>query len=376
MAMEIVISLVGSSDVLSNYDGIITIIQMGILGLLLIEILYSISIKSSLGVDEFICSLFIAYIFLSAIWSENLQIYTHSLNCLYVAVAFIIYIINKRYGNKQFDSVLMKIFRVILWIDFGVVAYQVLRLNINSDFSNGIFGSTHYYNGVQGLFCIVCCCYSLYLRFLEKEDEKIFISDILICCLICAISEIKTFFFMLLLILLLYIVFIKKIERSVFKKIIVVTGIVLIIVVAFSILNVYYGQNTVVFSNKKLMFQYLGYRNNGYGKGSRFGDIQALFDNDLKTILIGKGFSEGMMSSVYGMASLLHSVGVLGGIMLGLFFITNIFAAKNKGKFNFWFAVMCSVQCIMAEIVWAGIFGNIVSFFSIVIFAMITRRES
>lgn len=373
--IEVVLGLISASDLMVQMWSVVTLIQIGILALLTIEILYSLSNSKKVGLDEIVGITFVGYIILSVFWSKGLDLYDYAVNSLQIISAFVLYIACKRYGNIDFDKKIMKIFRIMLWLDLGLVAYQVLRLNINSDFSNGIFGSTHYYNGAQGLFCLVCCFYSLYLYFLKENTRNIFMTDILASCLICALSEIKTFFFLIIIILALYIILEHKIEKNILKKIAMIAGIIVAIMVAFNILSTLYGQNTVVFSNKSSMLQYLGYSNSGYSSGSRFGDIETFFEDNIDVIIIGVGFPQGVKSSVYGMASLLHSVGLLGCAILVLFFVVNAFMARRKGREFFYFSIAYSFLCLMAEVVWAGIFGSIVSYFSIIALAMITRKS-
>lgn len=373
--IEIAISLIGSMDMFSKFKEVFTSVQFMVLGLLLIEIIYSIHHNMKLYPDEFIGGGFIFFTVVSILWSNNLNIYDYVTSCLQIVTAFIIYIANKRYGDEEFDLIVMRMFRIMLCLDVILVSYQVLKLNINSDFSNGIFGSLNYYNGVQGLYCIVCCCYSLFLCFLNKQSKNLFIFDILICCLICSLSEIKAFFFLIIPTILLYILFVQKIERSVMKKFLRVLGVLIVIFLAFNILGDFYGQNTAVFNNKKSLLQYLGYRNEGYSRGTRFGDIEFFFSNDLNVIALGNGFSEGIRSSVYGLSVLLNSIGVIGVALLLLFFVEIIIAAKKKSRFDFLFATMCTAQCFIAEIVWAGIFGHIVSYFSFLMLAIVSRKR-
>lgn len=373
----IFLALYGYSDYLILIRNIIPIIQFLVTILLLFYCIVGMLRKQKIKKIDLLAIIFISYSFMTFFWDSSKIIYDLMINMFFMCSTFIIYYVIRNYGDHYSDVIIFSIFRWSQLIDLILVIIQIFLFKINSDFANGIFGSVYYHNGVQGLFCICCSILALYYYTKKKRTIIQTIITVSVSILICAISEIKSYFFILLMVVALYLIlesktYINKIKKSI-NHIFLIWGLGIALVIAYEIQNYLYTQNIVVFQNIKSFKRYLGYSSGPRSKG-RISDIVNFFkENNLSIIFFGRGFSSGKEFSVYGLGNLLNAIGIIGALIFIFFIMMNCYYAKKLGKIERNFALIYSSVIAMAMVVWAGIFGNIVSFFSLYIYAILLR---
>ena len=249
-------------------------------------------------------------------------------------------------------------------LNLGLVCYQSFIMQLHPDFCNGIFGFSTYANGIEGIFCLGISLLSIIYYIDGKWKLPCSTCFLGVSSIICALAEIKIYF-VILAVTVFLIIFLRESTRDRrIRIIIIVIGIILFLIISYSILSVIMPENLRVFENLDQATEYES-RSTYAGRLNTISFVyKKVFNDKFIYSLIGTGLGSSSEEYIYELGKMFSDEGFIGLILLYLFiavcFVRLIFVKvvrKNLSSESFFSGIFAIVVAI-SIIVWNCTFTN------------------
>lgn len=353
------------SELLYSYNNLFSFLFFIPDVLLVIAILASIRLESrgkeikfrinKKDYSQIILVFYVLYTAISAIWGYG-NLYNIATRFRYIVGGIAFFLIVKRYlTNENFKTItIVMVIAQIINLFFS--GYQNLRMHLNPDFCNGIFGFTGYANAATGYFCLGISLIAI-AYYIDKTWPKIFsFFLIIISCIICAFSEVKAFYVIFVITSVLMILFGKKTRKEKVRSISLVVGIVAALYIAWQILLIVFPYNLRAFN----ISGYISYdsRTNYAGRLNTISYVyKHLFKNKFIFSIFGAGLGSENFLYIYEQGKTFSECGFIGLILLYSGLIANFLLyvkSNHKGHASpeLLISSVMSVGAIIAIVIW------------------------
>lgn len=277
--------------------------------------------------------MFVLYTFLSFAWSNG-ALLNGIVRFRYIVAGFWIFYCCVNYIDTKLLKKITSILYISLWIHTILIFYQFFIMRTGVDTTNGLFGFIEYNNAAQGIYCLAIALMGVvcYLFDITPKFKSTII--IILPCITCALSEIKTFyieFFISSFVVILYCMKNKKRRNRILSILLL---IIIGVVVAYKILEQVMPQNLYAFKSVTSFLYYESYetgRAGGYGRYSQLQWVfERIFNNELIISILGMGISFKKDIIVYEASKTFANFGMIGLFLLCSFYIYNIFFLNKK----------------------------------------------
>ncbi len=190
----------------------------------------------------------------------------------------------------------LKWFDILFWINAVVMIFQAFIMHLEQDNIGGIFGIASGCNGYTNIFFVIICTKSILYYLAKKENIWLMLSKCGASLLLATISELKFFYLEFLVLIIVSVV----ISGNSWRKIVVISGGILGIVVFVNILFILFPY-FANFSNlaKILEAQTSGYSGDGtIGRLSSIRIITEMFFDTVPKTLFGLGLGNCNTSTI------------------------------------------------------------------------------
>ncbi len=324
------------SGILFEYNSnfyVLTYVGIGIDVLLLGMIIVNTKFKISIEYKNLMFLMYVLFALLSTVWGE-VGLYEQVMRLRYILLGYMFFYVVGRWIDEECLARIYALFFVAQLINLFLVYRQRFSHGLHPDFCNGIFGSYDYFNGAEGMFCLVLTIYSIVLYVDKKCSLKKMLYFVFSSCIICAIAEIKVYY-VLFVMALVIIAFAKVKDRKVRMKFLASLLLVSIaLVISYMILLKYFPNNLHTFFSIKDYVAYERFTEEHRETVGRLNSFSHIvnedFNNSIIKILFGNG--AGYSDYSYEFSKTFADFGLIGLIMLFAFFIILAYHNIVKGE--------------------------------------------
>lgn len=190
----------------------------------------------------------------------------------------------------------LKWFDILFWINAVIMIYQTLILDFAQDHIGGLFGSESGCDGYTNIFLVIICSKSIIYYLSKKESIWMMLSKCATALFLATLSELKFFYIEFLVLIIVAVV----ISGNSWRKLIVITGGMLAIVIFVNLLFILFPYFSDLNNIAKIIeYQTAGYSGDGtIGRLSSIRMITEMFFDTLPKMLFGLGLGNCNTSTI------------------------------------------------------------------------------
>lgn len=360
ISIGLISSYIPSAENLYYVSDVLNIVCIGVM---LYQFVISDIYITKSKICELLFGILVFYIILSILWSD-LNIHDALKRFKYILGAFVIYVISRNYLEDRYFHMIINILLFAQLLNIGLVCYQSFIMHLHPDFCNGIFGFSTYANGTEGIFCLGISLLSVIYYIDGKWPLPWSACFLGISSVICALAEIKLYFVILAITVFLIILLRKSTKERIIRIIFVVIGMIILLMISYSILSIIMPENLKVFGNLNTAIEYENRRTYAGRLNTISFIYKKVFDDKFAYSLIGTGLGSSSEEYIYELGKMFSDEGFIGLTLLYLFIVVcfiRIIAVKVTGRKISSESFFCGVFAIVVAIsiiVWNCTFTN------------------